>query len=179
MNMPPRYQDAKWENLSEPLRKTIIETKKDGLVGIMFTGNPGVGKTYTAYALCSRIEEKLNIGVFCVNATSDLLALASGATFRGGYDTDERDFYERFEAHRGAFFVDDLSADLECTEVEKRILYGLVNKCYENEQYLVVTTNNTIEELRQSFGNKFISRLLGCCGVLELQGDDNRLKNHE
>ena len=71
--------------------------------------------------------------------------------------------------------LDDLGVE-KITDWVLETLYVLINDRYENEQKLIITSNKNIKELSESLGDRLASRIMEMCHVVELKGEDKRLK---
>ena len=72
--------------------------------------------------------------------------------------------------------LDDLGAEKRTDWVLEQ-LYAIVDRRYEEQRSMVVTTNLEVEALEQQIGERTVSRLVEICGdPLPLYGDDQRYR---
>src|SRR5699024_9314399 len=74
--------------------------------------------------------------------------------------------------------IDDLGKENE-TENTLSVLYQIINKLYENEKLVVITTNFNSSDLARKLGERgpaMVSRITGMCEPVVLSGEDWRLK---
>lgn len=134
--------------------------------GLMLTGETGVGKTRIAGSACwSRLER------FPCTYASVARAMAR----LGGSFTDEG----RIEAVRvfsgnGAVVLDDLDKTRP-TEFGMEQLFAAVDAREQAGAPLLVTTNLTPSEIGERYGDPLMSRLVGYCRSVRVDGDDWRV----
>lgn len=155
-----RYLGAKQENLDdktkEAIQKAIDEDK-----GLFIYGDTGTGKTYTIYALSLR---KSNVNNFI-----ELLIEYRDYMQKGFY-------YENLTEllNQDYLFIDDIGSE-KTSDFVIEFLYMIVNKRYENMKRTVFTTNLTLEDFKNRYGDRILSRIAEMCILLELKGEDKRL----
>lgn len=140
---------------------------KDG-DGYWFVGAVGTGKTWQAVATLKKFV--LNIqGTGLFVTVPDLLE-----EIRRGYsDRQQGDFLDRV-CSIGLLVLDDLGVEKQTEWVSEK-LYQIINGRYNAMLPTVVTSNLSVESVEELLGQRLISRLLGCCEVIALEGDDKRL----
>ena len=75
--------------------------------------------------------------------------------------------------------IDDLGKE-PTTEHNLGLLYNIVNKLYENEKAVIITTNVGSSELRHNLGERgsaIISRISAMCTPISFSGKDMRINN--
>jgi DNA replication protein DnaC len=156
-----RYDNVTSENLSsqatEAINLSITENK-----GLFIYGGTGTGKTYILHVLAKgrcRVENFVSLLVECRDYMQ-----------KGFY-------YEKIQSmtDQEHFFVDDIGSE-KTTDFVLEFLYLLVNERYENMKRTVFSTNLTLEEFRNRYGDRLLSRIAEMCIFLKLEGEDKRLK---
>ena len=71
-------------------------------------------------------------------------------------------------------FLDDLGAE-KATDWVKEQLYIVINERYNWKRPIVVTTNLTMKEIADCYGDRFASRLVEMCVIEKFTGKDWRL----
>jgi DNA replication protein DnaC len=76
---------------------------------------------------------------------------------------------------KDAVFIDDLGAEKQ-SEWSQEMFYLVINESYENCKPLFISTNLTIEQLENQYGERIVSRLAEMCEFYEIIGEDKRTK---
>jgi DNA replication protein DnaC len=140
--------------------------------GLLLIGREGTGKTHVAVAILRGVLEKGFTGLYW-NVPELFLELRR--IINGDAQASEGDV---FDEARGAdlLVLDDLGAEKTSDYVLDR-LYVLINGRYENDMPTIITTNRSIEELRQQLGPHITSRICEMCVAVEFPEGDYRLQN--
>lgn len=140
---------------------------KDG-DGYWFVGAVGTGKTWQAVATLKKFVLNMQgTGLFVT--VPDLLE-----EIRRGYnDRQQGDFLDRV-CSIGLLVLDDLGVEKQTEWVSEK-LYQIINGRYNSVLPTIVTSNLSVESIEELLGQRLVSRLLGCCEVVVLEGDDKRL----
>lgn len=157
-----RYDKAKTQDLSESLKKSIQQSI-DEHKGLFIYGGTGTGKTHSLYALVNDIE-----GAEVSNFVSLLVEF--------------RDYMQRGLYHEKMvemtqqkyLFIDDIGSE-KTTDFVIEFLYLVVNKRYENEKRTVLTTNLSLDDFREKYGDRILSRISEMCVLVEMTGEDRRI----
>lgn len=136
---------------------------KDAKFNTLFYGTPGEGKTHLAMAMVNAVNEFSNPPQRClfVNVTSLFLAI------RSSFDNPTEKWTEPYAVHAlsnaDLLVIDDLgsesvmnSSNSEASQFVQRVLYQVTNR----QKRIIVTTNLTMNQLRQAYNPKLVSRLL-------------------
>lgn len=137
--------------------------------GLLFVGPVGVGKTHIAAAIANELIRKFYVVIF--RNISDIVTSL--------LESENR--YEIINTLTNAdlLIIDDLGKE-HITDYISYSLYEIVNKLYENEKPLIVTTNLNSQQLQKPLGERgaaIISRLTEMCDPVMVTGEDWRLKN--
>ena len=140
---------------------------KDG-DGYWFVGAVGTGKTWQAVATLKKFVLNFQgTGLFVT--VPDLLE-----EIRRGYnDRQQGDFLDRV-CSVGLLVLDDLGVEKQTEWVSEK-LYQIINGRYNSVHPTIVTSNLSVESIEELLGQRLVSRLLGCCEVVALEGEDKRL----
>lgn len=143
--------------------------------GLLFTGPVGTGKTHLAAAIANKLMENLYSVIF--GNVTDIITLIK-TTYRKDSEMTEAEMIKLFTDDTDVFIFDDLGKE-NATENTSTLIYQIVNRLYENEKPVVVTTNFTSAALRKKLGEKgdaIMSRLAEMCEIIKVEGPDWRLK---
>lgn len=167
--IPNRYQNVKWEDLTEELRgkiKTAIEKGR----GIYLFGTVGSGKTHAAYAIVKRFAEVGRPAPMFWNMTELVHEL------KIDMDRKEKSYTsEDIINAKNLLIIDDLGAE-RMSEWVAEVIYLLVNRAYVDMRPIVITSNLKPSELADRVGERIASRIVEMCDMIKLEGQDRRTK---
>jgi len=180
--LPRRYQGVSFERPPVPeiarvapdqvqlVRRYVrdIEANLDAGRGLWLMGEVGTGKTTLAMIVSkAAIDARRSVAIYSLPRLLNVI--------RDAMETESRisGFLEQL-AGVDLLHVDDLGAE-NTTEWVLEQLYLIVNRRYEDERAIVLTTNLAYEDLHAQIGERTVSRLVGICGdPIPLWGDDER-----
>ncbi len=175
--LPPEYLGKTFENFEiGPNQRAVAqihtylqEKKYEKGEGLILVGPTGVGKTHLVAAIIHELAKMEEYVVFLY--TADFLD-----EIRETYD-DEYTGEDKFEMVRTAtiLVLDDLGTE-RMTDWAKEKITQLLNYRYNNLLPTIVTTNLSLDELRERIGERAFSRLLARSEVLPILGVDRRLR---
>lgn len=173
--IPERYQNATWKDVPPNIQKAVKEMCEGGK-GIYLYGGVGVGKTHIAYAIKQKLEEK-QIPVRFWNVT-ELLRVA-----RNDYSKEKQDKRQpdveltSLNAHgeKPVAILDDVGAE-KSSEFVTETLYSIINERYNKVMPTILTSNLDLAQLAEKVGERTASRLAEMCKVINLTGNDRRVK---
>lgn len=169
-----KFQDAKIENLPEAIRAEIKKNlnterkeQEDPIFtkGFLISGPTGVGKTYILHALQNHFRYTMQFENWVT------LLLEYKDRMENGYQGEA--IASLFS--KQVLVIDDIGAE-KITEWAIERLYIIINKAYERGHIVIIATNLAPDELREKYGDRIFSRLNEMCTLLELDGEDRRMK---
>ena len=165
--VPLRFKDASWDDVPGKIQK-CVEEMKETRKGLFIHGGVGTGKTHIAYAIAKKVYgDRTQVEFWNSAELMDAI--------RRGYDKPFDDTFEDLMKFRGLLILDDVGSE-KLTEWVAERFYLLVNKKYNNMVPIIFTSNFSIEELAGRIGERVASRLVEMGHVIELTGEDRRLK---
>ena len=130
------------------------EAKKEGL-GFLFYGTPGNGKTYLSNSIANRLLSQMH-SVICVSINA-LLERIRETYSKWGQEGE----WEILKALSLAdlLIIDDLGTEQD-TEWSRSRIYNIIDNRYRNGLPLIVSTNKSIDQLKNMYHERTIDRLL-------------------
>lgn len=167
-DIPSMYANA--EILDELFISKFITNYKDGK-GLYLYGTAGTGKTYKMHGL-SKYLRAFGFNTIFWNATNIL------SRFKVMYEREDEgeELVAQHLRENRALFLDDLGAE-KSTEWSNDILYRLINYRYENKLPTYIATNLNLSALLLRYGDRIASRIAEMCEIIEVGGEDRRLKS--
>lgn len=137
------------------------DAKKEGL-GFLFYGSPGNGKTYLSNCIANRLLNNMH-PVICVSINS-LLERIRKTYNKWGQEGEDTILNALSMAD--LLIIDDLGTEQD-TNWSKSRIYNIIDNRYRNKLPLIVSTNKSIEELKNMYHERTIDRLVEMCTPME------------
>lgn len=141
-----------------------------GNKGLYFWGSVGCGKTYACYALgrfvwCSNSRQSMKIETF-----DNILR-----EVRDGFSTKVSEgniLAKYFRCNH--LVIDDLAAGSD-TGFAERILLAITDYRHNNMLRTSFTSNLPPEKIKDIYGDRVFSRIMGMCEIVRMGGADKRI----
>lgn len=150
-----------------------VDERLDGGHGLWMTGGTGTGKTTLAMLVSkAAIEAGRTVAIYSMpRLLSRIRRTFDGEPGEDSYAT----FFGRLSGV-DLLHIDDLGAENR-TEWVLEQLYTIVDRRYEEQRSIVVTTNLDEGDLTDQLGERIVSRLTEMCGdpILFPEADDRRM----
>lgn len=186
--IPVRYHRAAigdWEDPSSNIEEKRINSRSITIVkgyagkllrmqkkgyGLFFCGPNGVGKTYLACAIGANcIREGLKL---CYYTMPKIVQTVIG----GWYEKELQQTISDIEM-ADFLIIDDLDkAYATKTRIEISVLDNLFRERLQNNRPMLVTSNRTLDQVRESHGESVFSMFNEHCAEVVLLGNDHRKK---
>lgn len=143
--------------------------------GLLLSGNVGVGKTHLAAAIVNELNNKL-YSTYFGNIVDIISTLKS--TYSRNSSLTEIEAIDIMTNKVDLLVIDDLGKETT-TEHNLSLLYRMINRLYENEKPIIITTNCTSKDLIYRLGEwgpAILSRITSMCTPIILSGEDWRIK---
>lgn len=168
------FKTARINDLEEKLQKTIkdnfykLNDEPMFKKGLFLFGKTGRGKTHTLYAIynglhgdrCSQVNVWQNI----------LYEMKESFGNNSLKDTMVNITDNRF------IFLDDVGVEKD-SEWSHEMFYMLINNIYTKNKTLFITTNLSLKEFQERYGDRIIDRLTEICDFYEMTGINQRNNN--
>ena len=179
-SVPQMFQDASLPNLGykEKIIKDAVmdmfaaDGGKSKNIGVIFTGNPGSGKTYASYAVLKWVCEMNPEAVGLVASYADVVQKLRKEFTSDAYE-DYGSVWERLNSNK-LIFLDDLSSQ-KPTDFETDKLLAFMDNRMNNYMPFLFTTNARPDEFDRVFGERLASRFWGFCKMIEFEDRDKRI----
>lgn len=181
--IPKRYWGAAFFLCPLEIKNYYLE-KQYEKKGLYVFGKSGTGKTYSAYSLTKYlVAEDCEVQIYNLPKLLNVIR----ATFKKDsiYDESTDDNYHTYirdmkdvEALENVqiLIIDDIGAE-KPTDWVMETLYQLINERCSNCKTTVFTSNLSLDELAERLGDRISSRIVQMCDVIEITGEDKRIKN--
>ncbi len=171
MNIPARYDGAKWADVPLKIRQAVDAMGKTKR-GLYIHGGIGSGKTHIIYAIAAHLAETKNHHAIVWN-TSDLFYELRADFNRLPSDRARPEDAMSHERPRLAI-LDDIGAE-KATDFVIETLYRVVNDRYNWRLPTIFTSNLSLGELADRVGERIASRIAEMCEIINLTGGDRRI----
>lgn len=176
-----KFYESKFENAEESqvinfLKKYSEKFKIAGTApaGIFLYGSVGTGKTYAASCLANDLMANGKTVLFMSFALY-LLKIRDG--FKNNHEeTSIESEILKYVKTCDLLIIDDLgSENVKEFSIEK--LFTLLDTRYRTNKPFIITTNLSIEEIKEKFGERVADRISGSTHAYECKGESKRKVN--
>lgn len=138
--------------------------------GILMTGATGLGKTHLSLAIGNKV---INSGYGVIYGSApDLLRRVEKEHFNKEEETDTEQLLHDCDL----LILDDLGAEFD-SKFNQSILYNLINMRMNKGIPTIISTNSTLSELKERYGERILSRMLTMENLPFCGNDIRILKN--
>ena len=136
---------------------------------LLMIGATGLGKTHLSLAIANAVIRK---GMSVVYTTApDILFKLEKEHFSYQYAAQENTYNSLLNCD--LLVLDDLGSEFS-TEFTRTCIYNLFNSRLLAGKPVIISTNMTIDEMIESYSQRFVSRLIGSSDRLDFIGEDIR-----
>jgi len=180
-NIPKRFSNARLENYNPKYNLDALNQAKlfakqfPREKGLLFSGPVGTGKTHLAAAIANALIDKL-YSVYFGNVV-DIMSFVK-STYNKESNLTEEEAINIMTKEVDLFIIDDLGKE-NSTNNTLALLYQLINRVYDNQKSIIITTNYNSIDLARKLGERgqaIVSRITEMCEPVIFKGEDWRLK---
>lgn len=155
------------------MAKAYVESfSGDRMQNLLFYGAPGTGKTFLCSSIAGAIMDK-GFSVLYLTA-HEVASLFDNIRFH----RDQMTAAERTSAdlikEADLLIIDDLGSEFVTSSTVAEI-FNCVNDRLLHEKSLIISTNLYLKQLGKTYGERFVSRLIGNFEMVEFYGADLRI----
>ncbi|MBR3789751.1 MAG: ATP-binding protein, partial [Clostridia bacterium] len=143
---PREYMEASLDFL-----KSYAENFKPGTNSFFFTGATGLGKTHLSLAVMNKVTEK-GFNVFYGSADNIIKQMEKERFGRSNGDIEEE------IENADLLIIDDLGTEFK-TAFSETAVYQIINNAILNGKPMIISSNLSISELEERYGQRVVSRL--------------------
>lgn len=150
-----------------------IATRFDGRKGVVLAGDNGIGKTHLAAAIVNELAAQGRIVYF-----GNIVDIK--ARVYGGFGDNSVEAVVRKMLECDLLCIDDLGKEKMGRNPEgdymRELVYKLINRLYEDDRGVVITTNLDAAACEERYGTATVSRLCEMCEYVHFADEDHRLR---
>ena len=143
--------------------------KKDN---ILFTGKTGLGKTFLSNCIARELIER-SFSVVYLQAV-EMFEIFSKERFSNDSTDEDRD-RSRYLLECDLLIIDDLGTELVNTFTTSQLFY-VINERMSRKKGTIISTNLPVNEMRDEFTYRIMSRIVSQYKVIPLYGEDIRIR---
>lgn len=178
MNVPKLYRGKTVANFNGFTDKVNVATLTiESGNSIFFTGQCGTGKTHLAVALMLLWVQKFkpkHSADYPLFLPAVEFFLEVKSTFDGA--GNEKEIIDKYSIVP-LLVLDDVGAE-KVTEWSRQVFYTLIDRRYRMMKQTIITSNLSLDDISKAIDDRITSRLIEMGKVIELNGEDYRLKLH-
>lgn len=151
--------------------KAFVESFGEEKGSILFTGNTGCGKTFLSSCIARELIRRCYSVVYLT--ATDLFDILSDSRF-GNREEEEAKDRAAYILDCDLLIIDDLGTELINTFTVSQLFY-CVNERLNRKKGTIISTNLTLNQMRDEFTERVTSRIMSQYRILPLLGKDLRL----
>lgn len=169
-----RYLSAWAEEAPEKIKQWIEKTQDDKQKkGLFIYGKCGTGKTYILYGIIKNFILNDFRPYKLWNSTELSSVFRSESISKDEYERNQT--LEDLISSPKFLVIDDFCAE-KYSEFLEESFYRIINFYWEKMLPIIITSNYSLKEISDRIGDRIASRIAGMCEVIELTGEDQRIK---
>ncbi|MBQ9743886.1 MAG: ATP-binding protein [Clostridia bacterium] len=138
---------------------------------ILLVGGTGVGKTHLSSAVARVVIEKGYNVVY--DSAEGIFRNMGRERLADPYSSEEQESYKYYDCD--LLIIDDLGSEM-ITSFSVSCLYNIINTRINKGLPIIISTNNTGEDIKKKYDERIASRIFGEFHILLFKGTDQRRK---
>lgn len=138
---------------------------------ILFTGSTGCGKTFLSNCIAKELIDRLYSVVYLT--ATDMFDILSDSRFSGREEEEAKD-KAAYLMECDLLIIDDLGTELANSFTVSQLFY-CINERLNRRKGTIISTNLTLNRMRDEFTERVTSRIMSQYKILPLRGEDLRL----
>ncbi len=159
------YSPREYMEASVDFLKSYSENFNKNSGSFFFTGGTGLGKTHLSLAVMNKVTEK-GYSVFYGSADNIIKQMEKERFGRSNGDIEEE------IENADLLIIDDLGTEFR-TAFSETAVYQIINNAILNSKPMIISSNLSITELEERYGQRVVSRL-NSIEVINFIGTDRR-----
>ena len=150
--------------------RSYVENFREKGGNLLFTGSAGTGKTFLTNCIAKALLDRAEAVLYLTAV--DLFQITADRRFDREEDSRER-YNGLLECD--LLIIDDLGTELK-NSLENVELFYCINDRKLRGKSTVISTNLSVNELRNAYSERIVSRIINDYRIIQLFGDDIRIK---
>ena len=139
---------------------------------LLFTGTTGRGKTFLTNCIAKELIDRCHSVIYL--SAHDLFEVFSKYRFEAQTEEEMRDMHH-FILECDLLINDDLGTELNNSFTSSQLFF-CINQRLLNQKSTIISTNLSLNQLRDEYTDRVVSRMMSNYTVIPLYGEDIRLK---
>ena len=170
MKVPTDYRSKRYSNYDNPELAMKVKKIVDLKLSVVLSGTPGLGKTHLAVASLLHMMKRYDKKPLFLSAPELFVELRD----RIKNNVTEQSIIDRY-LRTPLLVVDDLGVETK-TDRSVETFYSIIDGRSRSNRQIIITSELTIKEIGEIYGDRLASRLCGMGEYLRFEGDDYRVK---
>lgn len=149
-----------------------VDGFKEEKGNILFTGKTGLGKTFLSNCIAKELIERCFSVVYL--PAVEMYEIFSRDRFANDATDEDRD-RSQYLLECDLLIIDDLGTELVNTFTTSQLFY-VVNERLNRKKGTIISTNLPVNEMRDEFTDRVMSRIISQYQIIPLYGDDIRIR---
>ena len=149
-----------------------VDGFKEEKGNILFTGKTGLGKTFLSNCIAKELIERCFSVVYL--PAVEMYEIFSRDRFANDATDEDRD-RSQYLLECDLLIIDDLGTELVNTFTTSQLFY-VVNERLNRKKGTIISTNLPVNEMRDEFTDRVMSRIISQYQIIPLYGEDIRIR---
>ena len=170
MKVPSAYRGKRYSNYEGVETAKKVKKIVDLKLSLVLSGKPGLGKTHLAVASILHMMKKYDKKPLFLSSPELFVELRD----RIKNNVTERSIIDRY-LQVPLLVIDDLGVETK-TDRSVETFYSIIDGRSRSNKQIIITSELTIEDIGEIYGDRLASRLCGMGEYIRIEGDDYRVK---